>query len=177
MPGCPTENEFFESSEGAAILMTTIQDQVYLLAWNGVQWSEPQVQIVLSGFKDPETNSLVTLSCRKAASGGENRLYYTGCDPDGTEDIWITDRPIGSTSDWFPPEPAGHLLRWPVIPWLFYPAYQRFNRLIHVFGQEDRLDSGICSQSTIPAVKRVEAGSYSEFADKAEHLQVAMMKG
>jgi len=106
LAGCPTDNQFFESTDGTDILMTTIIDQVYLLAWNGVQWSEPLVQDKLSGFIDPVTNSLVTLSCRRSIMDSENRLYHTGCDPEGTGDIWILDRVLGSVADWFPPDPA-----------------------------------------------------------------------
>ena len=183
LPGCPNENEFFESSDGTAILMATIQDQVYLLAWNGVQWSEPQAQIMLSGFKDPETNNLVTLSCRNATSGGENKLYYTGCDTDDTEDIWISDRSIGSTSDWFPPEPAWaepvSLASNPLT--LFNPvSISDSTGRIHVFWtQEDRLDSG---DLVVPVyyTRSSEEGWLTPVHilnspdNEAEHLQVAI---
>lgn len=146
LPGCPSQNQFYESSNGTVILMTTILDQVYLLAWNGVQWSDPQVQDSLNSFKDPISNNLVTLSCRQSTLSDDDRLYYAGCDPNGTGDIWILNRLLGSVPDWFPPEPV-----WSKPAMVASNALGIFKPVsiadssgrIHVFWtQEDRADSG-----------------------------------
>jgi hypothetical protein len=146
LPGCPSENQLFESSDGTVILMTTILDQVYLLAWNGVQWSEPQVQDALNSFKDPISKSLVTMDCRRSILGDKDRLYYIGCDPKGTGDIWILDRLIGPVADLFPPEPVWSkpevLASNPL--GIFEPlSISDSSGQIHVFWtQEDRTESG-----------------------------------
>ena len=181
--GCPTDSQFFESSDGAAILMTTIQDQVYLLAWNGVQWSESLVQSILGGFKDPATNALVTFQCPMAAIGGENMLYYAGCDPDGTGDVWITDRAIGLVADWFPPPPvwskpsllAGNAMK------IFKPvSISDSSGRIHVlWTQEDQSESGE-RVTPIYYTRSGEEGWLTpvhilDSPDKsAEHLQIAI---
>jgi hypothetical protein len=107
LTGCAQANEFVKvpasSSGDLLFLLTHVRDQTYLSAWNGVQWSKPQLQPILSGFEDPEIFSQVLYSCHQATVSGE-RLYIVGCDQGGGGDIWITSRNLETASSWFSTE-------------------------------------------------------------------------
>lgn len=101
--GCPQDNRLFGPVNGLFFLLTTIQDQKYLLAWDGARWSEPQLQSSLSTFEDPETRTIINLgSLNTAFMPDQNRILATGSDGPAIGDIWVTSRELGSTSDWFP---------------------------------------------------------------------------
>lgn len=99
--GCATENRYFKNGDNL-FLATTIAAQVYFLAWNGENWSEPQPQTELSGFLDPETSDQVVFDCRNISQGPDNSIYVAGCDTGTGADIWLTSRSLGDTSSWFP---------------------------------------------------------------------------
>ena len=103
--GCPQDNYLFKTSDGLTLLMTTVQDQIYLLAWDGMQWSDPQVQRSVSGFEDPDTYAQVVYRCHQPGLTGEDNLLMVGCDEGEGGDIWFTSRPLGTVDDWFPPPP------------------------------------------------------------------------
>ena len=99
MLGCAHSIEFVtevaNNTEGPLYLLTESQGQVSLAAWNGSQWSQPQVQSILSGFEEPEIYSEVILGCHQASLFGE-RLYVVGCDEGGGGDVWVTSRNMDS---------------------------------------------------------------------------------
>lgn len=99
---CPQEQYYFQNGD-LLMLMTTLQSQVYLLAWNGNQWSFPQAQPDLISFQDPVTLDPVSLGCRRPGVDQSGDLTVVGCDTAGGGDIWVTDRSIGSVEEWFPP--------------------------------------------------------------------------
>jgi hypothetical protein len=104
--GCAEANEFVASRNaspgGLLYLLTTLKRQVFLSAWNGSQWSEPQEQPVLSGFKEPEIFTSVLYGCHQA-TWLQDRLYVVGCDTGEGGDIWVTSRGVASASTWFTP--------------------------------------------------------------------------
>jgi hypothetical protein len=100
--GCPQDIHFFTQGD-LLVMMAIIQGQVYLLAWDGSQWSNPQPQRELSGFEDPSTYDQVIFDCRQPAQDSTGNLIVVGCDTGGGGDIWETQRSIGDTSEWFPP--------------------------------------------------------------------------
>ncbi len=104
--GCPQDIQFF-SQDNLLIMMTNIQGQVYLVAWDGSQWSKLQPQRELMGFLDPDTFDQVIFGCRQAAQDTTNgHLVVVGCDTGRGGDIWFTQRSIGDISEWFPPPSA-----------------------------------------------------------------------
>ncbi len=108
LPGftaCPQEEYYFSHSD-LLMLMMSIQGQVYLLAWDGIQWSYPQAQPSLLSFQDPVTFDPVSLGCRMPGYDLSGELAVVGCDTGGGGDIWITDRVIGNAEEWFPPDSA-----------------------------------------------------------------------
>jgi hypothetical protein len=104
--GCARSNTFVtglaNSPESPFFLLTESQNQVFLTAWNGLQWSETQVQPVLAGFEDPEIFRQVDYGCHRASLSGE-RLYLIGCDEGGGGDIWVTYRDLEADASWFTP--------------------------------------------------------------------------
>ena len=77
----------------------------YLLAWNGENWSDPQLQEALSAFLNPETNQPVFPSCLQAFGAG-TELQVLACDMGSGQDIWFMTREIANLEDWFPPPPV-----------------------------------------------------------------------
>jgi hypothetical protein len=102
----PQVNEFVanysDNPQELYYLLTNIQNQIFLSAWNGTEWSAPQIQQSLTGFEDPETFAQVLYGCHQAALFRE-RLYIVNCDQAGGGDIWVTYRELRSTSSWFSP--------------------------------------------------------------------------
>ena len=99
--GCAQDHNYFRKGD-LTVMMTTLQGQVYLLAWDGSQWSLPQVQQSLTNFQDPETYSPVSLGCRVPRQDSAGNLLVVGCDTGGGADIWLTSRSLGDALDWFP---------------------------------------------------------------------------
>lgn len=99
---CPQEQYFFKQGE-MLILMAKIQDQIYLMAWDGLQWSEPQAQPTLYSFQDPITFDLVALSGQTPAIDLIGNLFVVGSDSGLGGDTWVTSRSVGDISLWFPP--------------------------------------------------------------------------
>jgi hypothetical protein len=99
--GCAVKNQFFESNDNL-FLATTINDQIYFLAWNGESWSDPLPQTELFGFQDPETFAQVVFDCRNITQGPKDSIYVVGCDTGTGADIWLTSRSLGDISNWFP---------------------------------------------------------------------------
>src|SRR5262249_42000656 len=107
VPGCAQSNDFVAGGAvgpgGMLYLLTNHKNQLFLSAWNGAQWSQPQVQPILAGFEEPETYAPVTLGCHQATWLGE-QLYVVGCDTSSGGDIWVTSQQIASAASWFSPD-------------------------------------------------------------------------
>ena len=104
--GCPQSNQFVtrlaNNPEGPLYFLSETKGQVFLTAWNGLQWSQPQAQPILSGFEEPEIYTEVIYGCHRASLLGE-RLYIVGCDQGEGGDVWVTSRDLGSNTSWFKP--------------------------------------------------------------------------
>jgi hypothetical protein len=104
--GCPTETSFVPVGHDFFLFQAAFPEFVYLIAWDGTRWSEPQIQRSIAEFEDPETFNLLDFSCREYGTNPlTNRLVLVGCDTIGAGDIWLTGRDIGGVSAWYPPEP------------------------------------------------------------------------
>ncbi len=99
--GCADENQFLSGSNGVLLLMTKILGQVYLHAWNGSRWSDPQLQEILTSFIDQQTYNLVNLSGQSITMSPDNTLTVVGYDTGPGGDIWQTSRQITSVDSWF----------------------------------------------------------------------------
>ncbi len=102
--GCPTSTEILTGQDGQVFILNEIQEQVYLQAWDGERWSEPQLQSELTSFLDPETGGQINLSCRQAVLVGSSELFVTGCDQGAGKDIWLLRRSLSDSETWFSAE-------------------------------------------------------------------------
>jgi len=98
--GCAQEIKFFPLPDGV-LSQIIFQDEVYLAAWDGSRWSQPEAQSTLYSFTDPATDEAVRFRCRQSALDASNQLYVVGCDEIGSMDIWATSREVGPMRDWF----------------------------------------------------------------------------
>lgn len=112
LPGlatCIRDNHFEVGSE-YVYLLSTVEGQVYLWAWDGSRWSQPQLQAPLTSFDNQETLNAVVFRCRQSAMAPDDRLVFVGCEEvaggfdDG--DIWLLTRSLGLAAEWFPPPAA-----------------------------------------------------------------------
>jgi hypothetical protein len=62
--GCPENNQLLAAND-LIILETTLLNQMHIMAWNGANWSEPQLQHSLMNLTDPETGDPNNLQCRQ----------------------------------------------------------------------------------------------------------------
>ncbi|MDT8305496.1 MAG: SH3 domain-containing protein [Anaerolineae bacterium] len=102
---CASEQQLY-AGDSLFFLLTAIDNQLFLEAWNGTEWSEPQRQTTISAFNDPETLNTVILGCHEAAVLDGPLMVLLGCDASGafvTGDIWFTLRSLGTAATWFPP--------------------------------------------------------------------------
>jgi hypothetical protein len=100
--GCPTSSDLLPLASGMLLHTMQVNNQLVLAAWNGRQWSDPQVQSELTGFKDAETGRNLVMNCLQLAYQPEqNRLAAVGCDLDGNQDIWVTSRSLDGIESWF----------------------------------------------------------------------------
>lgn len=100
---CPTNIKSVLSQNGkVAVLLNNIGDPI-LLAWDGVQWSEPQSQIRLPALSNPATYDAILLGCRQDIFY-KDKLFVIGCDQtkEGA-DIWFLSRSLVPMEEWFSP--------------------------------------------------------------------------
>lgn len=145
--GCAQNSQFFTASNGLLILFTNASqltgDTIYLLAWDGQKWSEPQAQETLLSFPNPDTYRVIHLACHQATLANGNTLFVIGCDTEGNKDSWLLNRPLGDSLSWFPLPPiwnSPELLETSDIePLALQMVADSQNQLHAIWGQEDGL--------------------------------------
>jgi hypothetical protein len=98
---CAEQIRFMKGLSGDPVLMTVVQDAVFLTAWDGQQWSDPQAQTILSEFPDPETLVNVSYGSRQVIGAGGNQIISVGCDKGTSGDTWLTTMTLTDLSSWF----------------------------------------------------------------------------
>ena len=101
---CPTSFEFVTGNDDLMLLLNQFDSGVYLRAWNGTSWSDPERQSEMSNFVDPVTYRQVDLGCKQTAVANVNKLLVVGCSVSNFDDVWLLERPLGEESEWFPQE-------------------------------------------------------------------------
>lgn len=97
---CPAGGRFVEGSNGLLFLISSLEDNVYMQAQDGDQWSRPILQGPLGTFTDPITFRNVRFDCFQTDVTSENRLVVIGCGSSNDEDIWLISRPLGTIENW-----------------------------------------------------------------------------
>jgi len=100
--GCPDKSHFYTLDNNLTLILLDIQGEITLVAWDGNNWSDPQLQSEIYSFSNPATFDSVILGCI-SSSLFDNSLYIVGCDQGNSGDIWFTSRTLGSFENWFPP--------------------------------------------------------------------------
>lgn len=102
LPACPENSKLIPGRGDFTLLQTAVFGEIYMLAWNGAEWSLPQLQQELAAFVDPETSQPITLACLQTYLTQTNELYLVGCDTGEGGDIWFTSREITEIDSWYP---------------------------------------------------------------------------
>lgn len=100
---CAEDLESFPLGDGVRLFFYTLNDQAYLIAWDGSRWSRPQPQPALDSFMNSETFDLVDLDCRQGAMD-EETLVVVACDRGEGGDTWSLERKMSDLADWFGPD-------------------------------------------------------------------------
>jgi hypothetical protein len=107
LSGCAANSNFLTGLPDVLLYQAAINRQIYLTAWDGTRWSQPQVQSKLTSIEDPVTKRPLLLgSLKMALTTDQKGLVAIGSDEDGNNDIWATFRPLGDMQTWFPPASA-----------------------------------------------------------------------
>ncbi|HUF40037.1 MAG TPA: sialidase family protein [Anaerolineales bacterium] len=101
LSGCPLGSQTLINTPEALVLQTEVFDEVFLVGWDGEQWSAPQVQIELSNFTDAETFQTILLACLQVAMDSADQLHVIGCDKGAAGDIWFSSRSLIDIQSWF----------------------------------------------------------------------------
>ena len=100
---CPLEIKFLLQQEGTIItLFKYAQGTPSIMAWNGSDWSDLQIQNEISLFVNTETHESIMFGCYND-SVYDGRLFLIGCDLGSSGDIWLTSRSILPVSEWLFP--------------------------------------------------------------------------
>jgi hypothetical protein len=100
---CASENRLLAAEDGPVYLISAFSEGVFLSAWDGQRWSQPQYEAILQSFEDPEVRSPVLLDCRQAVISSDLRLSVIGCAQDSSGDIWAMSRSVAGSEAWFAP--------------------------------------------------------------------------
>lgn len=73
-----------------------------MVAWNGVEWSDPQAETQIPSIINPLTYDAILLGCRYDLIHN-GRLYVAGCDQGRGGDVWFLSRPLLPVETWFSP--------------------------------------------------------------------------
>lgn len=98
---CPDDLVYLGSQDGVHIFaFSSSQDQLVLMAYRNGEWSQPQFQLDLGSFPNPDTYSSVQLGC-PSVNLHDGTLFLLACDLAGGGDVWYTHRLLGDPSHWF----------------------------------------------------------------------------
>lgn len=97
---CPTDGRFIQATNGLLLLAFTRDNEVFMQAQDGTEWSRITAQTPLARFTDPVTFRVVQFGCYQMAVTADNRLLVIGCGDGNDDDIWQISRPLGSIENW-----------------------------------------------------------------------------
>jgi len=97
---CADSMEMFPLPDNLTLALISTQSKMYMLAWNGQEWSLPKEQAEIGGFVDSNTYGTVKLECQRGAASG-TRLTVVGCDTGSGGDIWQSSYDTSQVKQWF----------------------------------------------------------------------------
>ncbi len=96
LPGvaCVEEKQVLLDKDGLLLIhLAGGSAQQWMLAWDGVAWSEPLS--LPSEIEDPETGRVVQLGCLHSMLADSGQIIMIGCDLAGGGEIWIVSQTQG----------------------------------------------------------------------------------
>lgn len=83
------------------VLRATERTEIFLQAWDGTQWSMPELQEALTDYQDQETYRKVSFDCLQGDVTQANHLLLVTCGSTRSlRDVWVLERPLGELNDW-----------------------------------------------------------------------------
>ena len=98
---CPEKSEFISIDPNYLTVLFNVNGDLSIIAWNGTEWSEPEIQSGLSAVINPRTFDTVTFDCQQVSSIN-SILFVIGCNQRGEGDIWFISREIDPLENLFP---------------------------------------------------------------------------
>lgn len=98
---CPQQRQFLGNSGALLFLLVRFEQQSFLLAWDGLQWSKPQAQPLLDGFTDITTNRHINFRWQQGIVVRDG-LVVVGQDSEQNKDVWLMGGSAGTPAGWFP---------------------------------------------------------------------------
>ena len=98
---CPQRIGFNVFNDDYGVVVLKIEENIAIIAWNGSEWSNLQIQDELSTLSNPITLDPILYHCQYFSFRNE-QLYSVGCDEGNSKDIWFSSRSLGTMENWFP---------------------------------------------------------------------------
>ncbi len=98
---CPEKSEFISIDPNYLVALFNTNGDSSIIAWNGTEWSEPEIQSGLSTVINPRTFDTVTFDCQQVSSKN-GIMFVIGCNQRGEGDIWFISREIDPLENLFP---------------------------------------------------------------------------
>jgi hypothetical protein len=98
---CPEKTEFISIDPNYAVAFLSSQADLSLIAWNGAEWSEPEIQSGLSTISNPRTFETILFGCQQISSKN-GILFVVGCDQGSGGDVWFISRKLDPLENLFP---------------------------------------------------------------------------
>jgi hypothetical protein len=98
---CPEQSGFLSIDPKYSVEDFLVQGNLSISAWNGTEWSNPEIQTGPSSITNPATFEPVVLGCEQVTPY-QDRLYVVGCDEGSGGDIWFLSRKLEPLNTLFP---------------------------------------------------------------------------
>ena len=97
---CPDSLHWDYLNPQTVLFVAQNQNTIFLVAWNGKNWSQPQAQPELNQFINPITFDLIEFD-KSSPVISDNTLYLVGKDQSASNDIFFTQKKFDDISGWY----------------------------------------------------------------------------
>ena len=97
---CPDQLRWFSLPSDQILFILTKQNEISLVAWDGIRWSLPQTEDEINQFVNPLTSDLLSLGQIDIQTDG-NQLFLAAKDEAASEDIWFTQKMLSGLDQWY----------------------------------------------------------------------------
>jgi len=97
---CPDTLHWDYLNTNTILFVAQKQNTIFLVAWDGTNWSQPQAQPELNQFINPVTFDLIEFSTISPVISNDT-LYLVGKDQSASNDIFFTQKNFDDISGWY----------------------------------------------------------------------------